>query len=80
MHDFGITGIIAFASSLDQAGALGISAEDIALVMEAMSGFDAKDSTSSPDAVPAYSAELENSIAGKTIGVPAEYFDSVNSH
>jgi len=69
-------GIIAFASSLDQAGVLGISAEDIALVMEAMSGFDAKDSTSSPVAVPSYSAELENSIAGKIIGVPTEYFDA----
>jgi aspartyl-tRNA(Asn)/glutamyl-tRNA(Gln) amidotransferase subunit A len=69
-------GIIAFASSLDQAGVLGLTAEDIALVLGAMSGFDPHDSTSSPEAVLDYTAGLAESIAGKTIGIPKEYFDA----
>jgi aspartyl-tRNA(Asn)/glutamyl-tRNA(Gln) amidotransferase subunit A len=69
-------GIVAFASSLDQAGVLGLSAEDIALVMQAIAGFDERDSTSSPDAVPDYTEGLAASIRGKAIGVPREYFDS----
>jgi len=69
-------GIIAFASSLDQAGVLGLSAEDVALVMQAIAGFDERDSTSSPEPVPDYVAGLEGSIAGKKIGVPQEYFDA----
>jgi aspartyl-tRNA(Asn)/glutamyl-tRNA(Gln) amidotransferase subunit A len=68
-------GIIAFASSLDQAGVLGLTAEDVALVTQAMAGFDERDSTSSPAAVPDYMATLAASVSGKTIGVPKEYFD-----
>ena len=68
-------GMVAFASSLDQAGTLTITAEDAALLMEAMAGFDARDSTSADQAVPAYSKMLDESLAGKTIGVPREYFD-----
>jgi aspartyl-tRNA(Asn)/glutamyl-tRNA(Gln) amidotransferase subunit A len=68
-------GIVAFASSLDQAGVLGLTAEDVALVMQAIAGFDERDSTSSPEAVPDYAAGLEASISGKVIGVPKEYFD-----
>jgi aspartyl-tRNA(Asn)/glutamyl-tRNA(Gln) amidotransferase subunit A len=69
-------GIVAFASSLDQAGVLGLTAEDVALVMQAIAGFDERDSTSSPEAVPDYAAGLEASISGKVIGVPKEYFDA----
>jgi len=69
-------GIIAFASSLDQAGVLALTAEDVALVTATMAGFDARDSTSAPAAVPDYMAGLEASIRGKAIGVPKEYFDA----
>ena len=69
-------GIIAFASSLDQAGVLALTAEDVALVTQVMAGFDERDSTSSPAEVPDYLATLEASVSGKTIGVPKEYFDA----
>jgi aspartyl-tRNA(Asn)/glutamyl-tRNA(Gln) amidotransferase subunit A len=52
-------GMVAFASSLDQAGTLTATAEDAALLMEAMAGFDARDSTSADQAVPAYSSMLD---------------------
>lgn len=68
-------GMVAFASSLDQAGTLTITAEDAALLMEAMAGFDTRDSTSADQAVPAYASMLDEPLAGKTIGVPQEYFD-----
>ena len=73
-------GMIAFASSLDQAGALARSAEDAAIVLGAMSGFDARDSTSLALDVPDYCARLTQSIAGKTIGLPKEFFaDGIDS-
>ena len=68
-------GMVAFASSLDQAGTLTITAEDAALLMEAMAGFDTRDSTSADQAVPAYGSMLDEPLAGKTIGVPREFFD-----
>ena len=68
-------GMIAFASSLDQGGILAISAEDAAMVLQAMSGFDTRDSTSLQLEVPDYSRILDLSIAGKTIGLPREFFD-----
>ena len=67
-------GMVAYASSLDQAGAMGHSAEDVALLLNAFSGFDAKDSTSVDKAVPDYSAYLGNSIKGVVMGLPREYF------
>ena len=67
-------GMIAFASSLDQAGPIARSAEDCALMLEAMSGFDTKDSTSIEKEVPNYSAELSNSLDGLRIGLPKQYF------
>lgn len=69
-------GMIAFASSLDQAGPLAITAEDCAMVLQAMSGFDARDSTSSDQAVPDFTAELDKPIDGLKIGVPEEYFSA----
>ncbi|MFQ5486824.1 MAG: Asp-tRNA(Asn)/Glu-tRNA(Gln) amidotransferase subunit GatA [Gammaproteobacteria bacterium] len=67
-------GMIAFASSLDQGGPLCVSAEDAALLLNAMAGFDERDSTSVERAVPDYSAGLGDSIAGLKIGLPREYF------
>ncbi|HHH36881.1 MAG TPA: Asp-tRNA(Asn)/Glu-tRNA(Gln) amidotransferase subunit GatA [Gammaproteobacteria bacterium] len=67
-------GMIAFASSLDQGGPLCQSAEDAALLLGAMAGFDARDSTSVDRPVPDYTATLADDIAGLTIGLPREYF------
>lgn len=67
-------GMIAYASSLDQAGTITHTAEDAAMMMNVMAGFDAKDSTSVDRDVPDYTATLDNSIEGMTIGLPTEYF------
>ncbi len=67
-------GMIAFASSLDQAGPMTASAEDAAIMLQAMAGFDPKDSTSAEALVPDYSAGLGNDLAGLKIGLPKEYF------
>lgn len=67
-------GMIAFASSLDQGGPMAQSAEDAALLMNAMAGFDPKDSTSIDREVPDYTASLNDSLQGVKIGVPSEYF------
>ena len=66
--------MIAFASSLDQAGALAHSAEDCALLLQTMAGFDPRDSTSIDQSVPDYSVDLEQDIKGVKIGLPQEYF------
>ncbi|MEC9375812.1 MAG: Asp-tRNA(Asn)/Glu-tRNA(Gln) amidotransferase subunit GatA [Pseudomonadota bacterium] len=68
-------GIVAFASSLDQAGVLALSAEDVALVMQEIAGFDPRDSTSADKPVPNYRASLDQSVKGRRIGVPKEYFN-----
>jgi aspartyl-tRNA(Asn)/glutamyl-tRNA(Gln) amidotransferase subunit A len=67
-------GMIAFASSLDQGGPLARSAADLALMMNAMAGFDARDSTSLERPAEDYSRELGMSLAGVRIGLPKEYF------
>jgi aspartyl-tRNA(Asn)/glutamyl-tRNA(Gln) amidotransferase subunit A len=67
-------GMIAFASSLDQAGPFARSAEDVALLLQSMAGFDPKDSTSIDRPVPDYLASLNDPIDGLRIGLPAEYF------
>ncbi len=67
-------GMIAFASSLDQAGPMAITAEDCAMVLQAIAGFDERDSTSSDKPVDDYTANLDTPIAGLKIGVPEEYF------
>jgi aspartyl-tRNA(Asn)/glutamyl-tRNA(Gln) amidotransferase subunit A len=68
-------GMIAFASSLDQAGTFTVTAEDAALLLNGMAGFDPRDSTSADRAVPDYTAELESPLSGKRVGVPQEFFD-----
>jgi aspartyl-tRNA(Asn)/glutamyl-tRNA(Gln) amidotransferase subunit A len=69
-------GMIAYASSLDQGGPMARSAEDAALLMQAMAGFDPKDSTSADQPVPDYSEGLNNSLQGLRIGLPKEFFTS----
>lgn len=69
-------GMIAFASSLDQGGVLARSAEDCALVLEAMAGHDPGDSTSFDRPVPTWPATLEAPIAGLRIGLPAPYWSA----
>ena len=68
-------GMIAFASSLDQAGPMTKTAEDAAILLNSMSGLDDKDSTSLDTAVPDFTATLDESLAGLKIGIPKEYFD-----
>ena len=67
-------GMIAFASSLDQAGPMARTAEDCALMLQAMAGFDPRDSTSVDQPVPDYSATLGTSLEGLRIGLPKEFF------
>lgn len=66
-------GIIAFASSLDQAGPMTKSVRDAAIMLEAMAGHDPKDSTSADIPVPNFEAMLTGDIRGKTIAIPKEY-------
>jgi aspartyl-tRNA(Asn)/glutamyl-tRNA(Gln) amidotransferase subunit A len=67
-------GMIAFASSLDQAGPMTQTAEDAAIMLNSMVGFDPKDSTSVEEPVPDFTATLNDSIKGLKIGLPKEYF------
>jgi aspartyl-tRNA(Asn)/glutamyl-tRNA(Gln) amidotransferase subunit A len=69
-------GMIAYASSLDQAGPMARTAEDCALLLQGMAGFDINDSTSIDEPVPDYSAGLNTSLQGLRIGVPKEYFSA----
>jgi aspartyl-tRNA(Asn)/glutamyl-tRNA(Gln) amidotransferase subunit A len=67
-------GMIAYASSLDQAGPMTQTAEDAALLLNVMAGYDDKDSTCINTSVPDYSASLNNDIKGLRIGIPKQYF------
>jgi len=67
-------GMVAFASSLDQGGVMALTSEDCAYVLQAISGFDEKDSTSVNQAVPDYIHSLSEPISGKIIGLPREFF------
>jgi aspartyl-tRNA(Asn)/glutamyl-tRNA(Gln) amidotransferase subunit A len=67
-------GMIAFASSLDQGGVIAHSAEDCAIALSAMAGFDEKDSTSLDRPVEDYSRNLEAPLKGLCIGLPKEFF------
>ena len=67
-------GMIAFASSLDQGGPMAKSAEDLALMLNAMAGFDARDSTSLQRPAEDYARDLDKPLEGLRIGVPREYF------
>ena len=67
-------GMIAFASSLDQAGPMAKSAEDCALMLNAMAGFDERDSTSLERPLEDYARDLDKPLAGLKIGLPKEFF------
>lgn len=69
-------GMIAYASSLDQAGPMTQTAEDAALMLNIMAGFDHRDSTCLDREVPDYTANLNDSLEGLTIGLPKEYFST----
>ncbi len=66
-------GVVAFASSLDQAGPMARDVRDCAIMLEAMAGFDPKDSTSLDLPVPAWEAGLNADLTGKRVGIPKEY-------
>ncbi len=66
-------GIVAFASSLDQAGPMAKTVRDCAILLEAMAGFDPKDSTSLDLPVPQWEDGLSSDLKGKRVGIPAEY-------
>ena len=66
-------GIVAFASSLDQAGPMARDVRDLAIMLEVMAGFDAKDSTSLDLPVPQWEAGLSGDLTGKRVGIPREY-------
>src|SRR5437868_9749534 len=66
-------GIVAFASSLDQPGLMAKTVRDCAILLEAMAGFDPKDSTSLDLPVPQWEANLSSNLSGKSVGIPKEY-------
>ena len=73
-------GIVAYASSLDQAGAMAHTVRDCAILLEAMAGFDPKDATSLDVPVPEWEAALSGDLRGKKVGVPREYrLDGLNA-
>ncbi|MBS0350980.1 MAG: Asp-tRNA(Asn)/Glu-tRNA(Gln) amidotransferase subunit GatA [Proteobacteria bacterium] len=67
-------GMIAFASSMDQGGVIAQTAEDVALLLNTMAGYDPKDSTSINHPVPDYSQTLNDDLSGLKVGLPDEYF------
>lgn len=69
-------GMIAFASSLDQGGPMARTAEDCAILLQTMAGFDERDSTSMDAAIPDYRAALDTDMRGQKIGIPKEYFSA----
>ncbi len=69
-------GMIAFASSLDQGGVMAATAEDAALLLAVMAGFDERDSTSVDHPVPDYTAGLDSPLQGLRIGLPKEYMEA----
>lgn len=69
-------GMVAYASSLDQGGLIGHTAEDLAIGLQIISGHDTRDATCAAQAVPDYRAELGAPLTGLTIGLPREFFDT----
>ena len=68
-------GLVAFASSLDQIGVFGRRTEDVAYVLEVISGHDPRDSTSAPKEVPKFTEEIKKDVKGLKVGVPKEFFE-----
>jgi aspartyl-tRNA(Asn)/glutamyl-tRNA(Gln) amidotransferase subunit A len=69
-------GLVAFASSLDQIGPLTKDVTDCAIIMNAISGYDPKDSTSVPHDVPDFMSSLTDGLSNITVGIPKEYFET----
>ncbi len=69
-------GLIAFASSLDQIGPIAKDVTDTAIILNAIAGYDPKDSTSLPEPVPDYTSALQKGLKGVRVGIPMEYFDT----
>lgn len=69
-------GMVAFASSLDQAGPMAKTAKDCAILLQHMAGLDLKDSTSTNKEVPNYLQHIDNDIAGMKIGYPKQFFSN----
>ena len=69
-------GLVAYASSLDQIGPFGRTAEDCAWLLQAIAGHDPRDSTSLPNDVPDYAAALTGDVSGLRIGLPVEYYEA----
>ncbi len=69
-------GMVAFASSLDQGGPMALTAEDLALTLNVMCGFDPRDATSARVDVPDFTATLETPLQGLRLGLPQEFFDA----
>jgi aspartyl-tRNA(Asn)/glutamyl-tRNA(Gln) amidotransferase subunit A len=69
-------GLVAFASSLDQIGPIAKDVTDTAIMLNAIAGYDPKDSTSLPEQVPDYTSALEKGLKGVRIGIPREYFET----
>jgi len=67
-------GLVAYASSLDQIGPLAKTVADCALLLQALAGYDPRDSTSTPREVPDYPSSLNQGVQNRTIGIPKEYF------
>ncbi|WP_298644583.1 amidase family protein, partial [uncultured Cardiobacterium sp.] len=72
-------GMIAYASSLDQAGAFAASADDLALVLNGMAGHDPRDSTASPQTHTIFDRELDRPLTGIRIGLPRAYYRDLNA-
>ncbi|MCD0229321.1 Asp-tRNA(Asn)/Glu-tRNA(Gln) amidotransferase GatCAB subunit A, partial [Enterobacter hormaechei subsp. steigerwaltii] len=72
-------GMVAYASSFDQAGPMAQTAEDCAILLNAMAGFDPKDSTSLEREKEDYTRDLNQPLKGMKIGLPKEYFGEGNS-
>ena len=68
-------GLVAFASSLDQIGVFGRRTEDVAYVLEVISGHDPRGSTSAPKEVPKFTEEIKKDVKGLKVGVPKEFFE-----
>lgn len=66
-------GLVAFASSLDQIGPLGKTVDDCAIILDAVAGYDPKDSTSVPEPVPVFSGDSGDGLADVVVGIPTEY-------
>jgi aspartyl-tRNA(Asn)/glutamyl-tRNA(Gln) amidotransferase subunit A len=73
-------GLVAFASSLDQIGPLTKDVSDCAIILNAICGYDAKDSTSVPEPVPDFTAALTEGLKGLTVGIAAEFTTSEGLH